>query len=78
MTNCLERSDATIAIGEGPYKVGKPPKDSISGLLALSASNALKFDLQRVGLNLGGLLVGLSLFLPDLRATLTRSRIACV
>jgi hypothetical protein len=78
MTNCLERSDATIAIREGQYKVGKPAKDSISPLLALSACNALKFDLQHVVLNLGGLLVGLSLFLPDLRATLTRSRITCV
>ena len=57
MTDCLERSDATIAIREGPYKVGKPPKDSISRLPALSASNALKFDLQLVVLNVGGLFV---------------------
>ena len=47
-----------IAIREGEYKLGRQLEDSISRLLALSASKALKFDLQRVVLNVGGLLIG--------------------
>jgi cytochrome P450 len=43
---------------EGEYKIGLGGKDSVTRLLALSASKALKFDLKRVLLNVGGLLIG--------------------
>jgi cytochrome P450 len=43
---------------EGEYKIGLGGHDPVTRLVALSASKALKFDLKRVLLNLGGLLIG--------------------
>src|SRR4029077_4916506 len=43
---------------EGEYKIGSGGHDPVTRLLALSASKALKFDLKRVLLNVGGLLIG--------------------
>ena len=47
-----------VAVREGELKLGLTKHDSVSRLLALSASNALKFDIKRVLLNVGGLLIG--------------------
>jgi cytochrome P450 len=47
-----------VALREGELKLGLGGNDSVSRLLALAASKALKFDLQRVILNVGGLLIG--------------------
>jgi cytochrome P450 len=49
---------ALIAGREGELKLGAPPRDSVSRLLALSASKAVNFDLKRVIINTGGLLIG--------------------
>ena len=49
---------ALVAAREGEFKLGLGKHDPISRLLALSASKALKFDLKRVLLNAGGLLIG--------------------
>ncbi len=47
-----------VALREGEFKIGLGGHDPISRLLALSSSKALKFDLKRVVLNVGGLLIG--------------------
>ena len=47
-----------IALREGELKIGMAGHDSVSRLLALSSSKAVKFDLSRVLLNVGGLLIG--------------------
>jgi cytochrome P450 len=47
-----------IALREGEYKLGLGGHDPVTRLLALASSKALKFDLKRVGLNVGGLLIG--------------------
>jgi cytochrome P450 len=47
-----------IAIREGEYKLGLGGQDPVSRLLALAGSKALKFDVKRVVLNSGGLLIG--------------------
>lgn len=49
---------ALIAGREAELKLGAPPRDSVSRLLALSASKAVNFDLKRVIINVGGLLIG--------------------
>jgi cytochrome P450 len=47
-----------VALREGELKVGMGGHDPVSRLLELSSSKALKFDLSRVVLNAGGLLIG--------------------
>ena len=47
-----------VALREGEYKIGLGGHDPITRLLELSSSKALKFNLQRVLLNVGGLLIG--------------------
>jgi cytochrome P450 len=47
-----------IALREGEYKIGLGGHDPVSRLLELSGSKALKFDIKRVVLNVGGLLIG--------------------
>lgn len=47
-----------MALREGELKLGAGGHDSVSRLLELSSSKAVKFDLQRVILNIGGLLIG--------------------
>jgi len=47
-----------IALREGEYKIGLGGHDPITRLLTLASSKALKFDLKRVILNVGGLLIG--------------------
>ncbi len=49
---------ALIAGREAELKLGATPRDSVSRLLALSASKAVNFDLKRVIINTGGLLIG--------------------
>jgi cytochrome P450 len=49
---------ALIAGREAELKLGATPHDSVSRLLALSASKAVNFDLKRVIINTGGLLIG--------------------
>jgi cytochrome P450 len=49
---------ALIAGREAELKLGAAPHDSVSRLLALSASKAVNFDLKRVIINTGGLLIG--------------------
>jgi cytochrome P450 len=49
---------ALIAGREAELKLGATPRDSVSRLLALSASKAVNFDLKRVITNTGGLLIG--------------------
>ena len=49
---------ALIAGREAELKLGATPRDSVSRLLALSASKAVNFDLKRVVINTGGLLIG--------------------
>lgn len=47
-----------VALRDGELKLGGGGTDSVSRLLRLHASKALKFDLERVVLNVGGLLIG--------------------
>jgi cytochrome P450 len=47
-----------VAIREGELKLGLGGHDPVSRLLALASSKALKFDIKRVILNVGGLLIG--------------------
>jgi cytochrome P450 len=47
-----------VAVREGELKLGSGGNDPVTRLLALSASKALKFDLERVTINVGGLLIG--------------------
>lgn len=47
-----------VAVREGEVKLGLKHDDSVARLLMLSSSGAVKFDLQRVILNIGGLLIG--------------------
>jgi cytochrome P450 len=47
-----------IALREGELKIGMGGHDPVSRLLTLSSSKAVKFDLPRVLLNVGGLLIG--------------------
>jgi cytochrome P450 len=47
-----------VGLREGESKIGLDGHDPVTRLLALSSSKALKFDLQRVLLNVGGLLIG--------------------
>jgi cytochrome P450 len=47
-----------VAAREGESKLGINRHDPVSRLLALSSSKAVKFDLPRVVLNVGGLLIG--------------------
>ena len=47
-----------VALREGEIKIGLGKNDPVSRLLRLSSSDALKFDLKRVLLNSGGLLIG--------------------
>jgi cytochrome P450 len=47
-----------VAVREGEFKLGLHKQDSVSRLLALAASGALKFDIKRVVLNVAGLLIG--------------------
>jgi cytochrome P450 len=47
-----------IAVREGELKLGVTAHDPVSRLLALSASKAVNFDLERVVINVGGLLIG--------------------
>jgi cytochrome P450 len=47
-----------IALRKGEIATGLGGHDSVSRLLKLSSSGALKFDLPRVILNVGGLLIG--------------------
>lgn len=47
-----------VALREGELKIGAGGHDPVSRLLSLSASKALTFDLERVVLNIGGLLIG--------------------
>ncbi len=47
-----------VAVREGELKLGLHKQDSVSRLLALAASDALKFDIKRVVLNVAGLLIG--------------------
>lgn len=47
-----------VALREGELKIGVAAHDPISRLLELSSSKAVKFDLARVILNAGGLLIG--------------------
>ncbi len=47
-----------IALREGELKLGLGGHDPVSNLLRLSSSNAVNFDLKRVVLNAGGLLIG--------------------
>jgi cytochrome P450 len=47
-----------VALREGEFKIGLGGHDPVSRLLALASSKALKFDLKRVVLNVGGLLIG--------------------
>jgi cytochrome P450 len=49
---------ALLAGREAELKLGATPRDSVSRLLALSASKAVNFDLKRVIINTGGLLIG--------------------
>lgn len=49
---------ALIAGREAELKLGAAPRDSVSRLLALAASKAVNFDLKRVIINTGGLLIG--------------------
>ena len=47
-----------VGVREGELKLGLHKQDSVSRLLALAASGALKFDIKRVVLNVAGLLIG--------------------
>jgi cytochrome P450 len=47
-----------VALREGELKIKLGGHDPVSRLLQLSSSKALKFDLKRVLLNVGGLLIG--------------------
>ncbi|HXC29519.1 MAG TPA: cytochrome P450 [Stellaceae bacterium] len=47
-----------VAVREGELKLGLKHDDSVARLLMLSSSGAVKFDLPRVILNIGGLLIG--------------------
>ena len=47
-----------VAVREGELKLGLKHDDSVARLLKLSSSGAVKFDLQRVIINIGGLLIG--------------------
>jgi cytochrome P450 len=47
-----------VALREGELKLGLGGHDPVSRLLTLSSSKALKFDVSRVVLNVGGLLIG--------------------
>jgi cytochrome P450 len=47
-----------VAVREGELKLGLKHHDSVARLLMLSSSGAVKFDLPRVVLNVGGLLIG--------------------
>ena len=47
-----------MALREAEYKLGDEAKDSVTRLLALSASKAVMFDLKQVVQNVGGLLIG--------------------
>ena len=47
-----------VAVREGELNFGLKHHDSVARLLMLSSSGALKFDLPRVVLNVGGLLIG--------------------
>jgi len=47
-----------VAIREGELKLGRKAHDSVTRLLQLSRSGAVKFPLERVLLNVGGLLIG--------------------
>lgn len=47
-----------IAVRAGQVKLGLGGNDPVSRLLKLEFSHALKFDLQRLGFNVGGLLIG--------------------
>jgi cytochrome P450 len=49
---------ALIAAREAELKLGVTAQDPVSRLLALSASKAVNFDLKRVVINTGGLLIG--------------------
>jgi len=47
-----------VALRDGELKLGMGGHDTVTRLLELSSSKAVKFDLQRVILNIGGLLIG--------------------
>jgi len=47
-----------VALREGELKLGADHHDSVSRLLELSSSKAVNFDLKRVLINVGGLLIG--------------------
>jgi cytochrome P450 len=47
-----------VGVREGEVKLGLKHDDPVSRLLRLEQTGALKFDLQRVVLNVGGLLIG--------------------
>jgi len=47
-----------VALREGELKIGLGGHDSVTRLLELSSSKALKFDLKRVVENVAGLLIG--------------------
>ncbi len=47
-----------VALRVGELKLGAGGHDSVSRLLELASSKAVRFDLQRVILNVGGLLIG--------------------
>jgi cytochrome P450 len=47
-----------VALRDGELKLSRGGSDPVSRLLMLHASKALKFDLERVVLNVGGLLIG--------------------
>jgi cytochrome P450 len=47
-----------VALRESEYKLGLGGNDPVTRLLELSSSKALKFDLKRVTVNVGGLLIG--------------------
>jgi cytochrome P450 len=49
---------ALIAAREAELKLGVTARDPVSRLLALSSSKAVDFDLKRVVINVGGLLIG--------------------